>query len=1051
MVVAVVAGALSAGSIPIRVDRALPDSRPGAPVRFGVPFPRGTLAIDESVQVLDDRGALTLHQARTLATWNPAGKQGVRWLLVEFLADPGREYRVVFGSDRVAEPAPEAPIAQVTDGQITLDTGRLSGSIDLKRADLFSSLNVGGAPLVTPGEGERFSGFFVEHETRGLFRGDLDPQPTVVLEEAGPIRAVVKFDGWYTNAAGERFCRFSVRAHFFRGRSDVRLDHSFIYTGVSKDDRIRAMGVQLPRPAGQRGHAWGEGDTQDQIARMFTSSGKVVQDSLNHNAIELLDYTEQDKPPVKIAGRAWGCLNYGGLTLAIRDAWQQYPWGFEVRDGVVQAQLWPRASRLLDTSFDGYWWFLDEHQKRFMLAQKRGAKDESGDDWIARFRRVTNATGAAKTHELWLTLDDMGYGGGRLLREVDQPVLACADPAWMTQTRALDFNPHVPRDDERFADEERYLDAVLAMVRQLTDESHWYGWWDWGGYHQLPGYPRGAFADTHDLQTWHRARPKSHYGWGQLPWTQYFRTGSRQWLRYAQTYTTYSADRAHVHYSADGRTTGYEYHYDHSDIPWVGGYVVPEGPELASNLQQKDDYVYMYWLTGDRRPLDVLATWGEAVCAAPKGTFDAYFKWAPGMARGNDIRNAGQQLHRLMMLYQATWDERYLTIARGVADSFAPIQSEADVILAEGDRSVKDYTGWRFTAAAGWAYEGLWLYHRVTGDERIKRTLQAFIERSVNFDGGIGGGYGAIRAAGYGYQLTGDTLYLDIIRAVFDDLAARWVSNGDWITGSKFTTTSVPQALGVLASAPREWQARALPTHVRGRTLRYRYAAWPGNPTYTAPGEACFRESTDGAWRFRLQFSHGGQWAVLRPDGRAAYESPAFAAPYDRKWIEVTIPADGQTGTYVLRCVKWGEKTQERPEARVLRSDLPVVVRFTNLTAPPQVLSDPKAAVQGRSLFLRGQGASLAVHVAPSGRRDFGLFQDGRLLSSTAGRRSDFSGCFALEATGLNGATLLELRPLGTGEQFHLLAGSPDFALRYLWMDGAAPVVAANPADFFEP
>jgi hypothetical protein len=93
----------------------------------------------------------------------------------------------------------------------------------------------------------------------------------------------------------------------------------------------------------------------------------------------------------------------------------------------------------------------------------------------------------------------------------------------------------------------------------------------------------------------------------------------------------------------------------------------------------------------------------------------------------------------------------------------------------------------------------------------------------------------------------------------------------------------------------------------------------------------------------------------------------------------------------------------------------------------------------------------VAVHVAPSGRRDFGLFQAGRLLSSTAGRRSDFSGCFALEATGLNGATLLELRPLGTGEQFHLLAGSPDFALRYLWIDGAAPVVAANPADFFEP
>jgi hypothetical protein len=1043
-----------AGVIPVQVDHPLPDARPAAPVRFGVPFPREGMKVGDPIQIVDDNQALVTHQARTLATWNPDGSQGVRWLLVDFLADSKRKYRILFGADRVkTELAATPDVARVDNGQIILDTGRLAGPIALKRVDLWSSLKIDGAPAVEPAKADLFSGFFVEHQTRGLFRADLDPAPTVVLEETGPIRAVVKLDGWYTNAKGEQFCRFSIRAHFFRGRSDVRLDHTFIYTGNSQEDRIVAMGLQLQRRPAQRGKVWGDTDRRDAIALDFTGDTRVVQDSPNHDAIELLKYSAEVPTPVKIANRALGSMTYDGLTIAIRDAWQQYPWGFEVRDGAVQTQLWPRSPRPLDTSFDGYWWFLDEHQKRWMLGAKRGAASESPDDWIARFRRTTKASGAAKTHELWVTFADRTYNGGQLLREVANPVLACADPAWMTQTRALDFSVHVPRDDVRFPDEERYLDAMLNMVQKLGEENHWYGWWDWGGYHQLPGYPRGAFAQTHDLLTWHRARPKSHYGWGHLPWLQYFRSGSRQWLRYAQTYTTYSADRAHCHHTGNGRTAGNEYHYDNSEIPWVGGYVKPSGPELTSNLQQKDDYVYIYWLTGDRRPLDVLQMWGESLCAAPKGTLDAYYKWAPGMSAGNDIRNAGQQLHRLMMLYQATWDPRYLTIAQGVADSFAPIQSERDVILAEGDRKIPNYDGWHFVAAAGWAHEGLWLYYQVTGDERIRGTLMAFVERSVNEDGGIGGGaYGAMRIYSYAYQLTGKTLYLDMIRASLDDVVARGVNHGSWVSGAKFTTTAVPRALGVLASAPESWRIKALPTHERGRTLRYRYAPSPQNLTYTAAGEACFREAKDQPWRFRLQFSHGGQWALFRPDGKVAYESPLFSPPFDRKWIEVEVPADGQSGVYVLKCVKWKAQTQERPDARVLTSDLPVVIRFQNLTAPPEALSDPLAAVSGRSLFFGAKDAQVRVHVVPATKRNWGLFVNGELADQTAGRHANYLGGFALERRGLTPMKdVLELRPRDSATDFYPLSELGRFPLEYLWTEGAAPVVSGNAQDWFLP
>src|SRR5690606_30827682 len=122
-----------------------------------------------------------------------------------------------------------------------------------------------------------------------VFRSDLDPAPKVVLEEAGPIRATIKADGWYTNEKGEQFCRFSIRASFYRGRSDVRLEHTFIYTGKSVEDKIVGLGVQLPQKNGLRGYYGGEGLLPPVMAGDFTSNIKLIQDSPDHHRFEFYD------------------------------------------------------------------------------------------------------------------------------------------------------------------------------------------------------------------------------------------------------------------------------------------------------------------------------------------------------------------------------------------------------------------------------------------------------------------------------------------------------------------------------------------------------------------------------------------------------------------------------------------------------------------------------------------------------------------------------------------------------------------------------------------
>jgi hypothetical protein len=1046
--VIVAGGSLNAQTIPLIVDSYWPDDREATPVKFGVPFPKGHLIDAARVKLVDGQGRTLPHQQRVLATWDSQGREGVRWLLVDMLADPSGTYALVV--DDQPQPAQaQAPVARLEGDIITLDTGPLTGTVATHGGlDLFSKLKCVGTPVVTAAPGT-FSGFYVEHETRGLFRADLDPEAKIVLEESGPIRATIKADGWYVNDQGERFCRYSIRAHFFRGRSDVRLDHTFIFTGLSKDDRLRSVSLALPRTPGKTGYLGGADFHKGQIVASVGDAASFVQDSFDHEHIELTSSTFQPGKTVRVADRAGGWITYDQATVAIRDAWQQYPWELEVDAGVVRVHLWPRHGRLLDTTWDGQWWFLSDRQKQAMAMTKHKARG-TPQEWTDRLRAATNATGAAKTHELWVSFNSEQWrafptmrhsSAAGLAREVAYPLLVAADPQWTTSTRALDFSPHAPP-DPRWRELDDYLDAMLDMVNRVTEERAVYGWWDWGGYHQhaldTRLYMDAGRIDNGGQQTWHRAHPKSHYSWGILPWNQVYRTASRDWLRYAQTYTLYSADRAHVHHTAHGRDAGAEYHYDNSEIHWMGGYASsPGGDILASPLQYKGDYLAMYWLTGDRRPLDVLESWGDLVlrktdAGDPWGTWNVPFK------EGNDIRNAGMQLHRLMTLYQATWDERYRTLAQRMVASFLGVQTREDLIAQEM------YMGSRVHGHIGWAHEGLWLYWNLTGDERIKTPMMTFINRARDFDGGMGmgQGYGVLRALTYGYLLTGDSSYLDLGRGVSDYMLALGAGPSNWGAGTlKFDTVSLPLFIGTMASADDEWKSRRLPLQDRGNTLTYRCYDFTNSPERHG-ARVYFREQADRAWSVDAVFTHSGRVQMQGPDGRVVAEASIDAA-LDKR-ARLSIPTDGQAGDYVLVCV--GAQAEpgrrQQPFGRIVRTDLPMVFDGTqaNYTQPTGVVR--KAYVQ--------QPANQPMTVLVEWRTPQRVLAirdgAGQVLASTQTTRPHGNGTVLLTAPQSGHA-----RELSIGVSVATPSASEESYPFRLQVAGPPNFLAVNPGEWFEP
>lgn len=1051
LLVLVFAAQAAAGEIPIHLSQDTIPAETPTHVKCGVPFPRDAYHTGDPIRLVDESGETQTLQTRVTATWDKAGEQGVRWLLIDFLADPRKSYTLQFGS----EASPDAPaIATETGDAITIDTGLLKGTISKTAFDPFTHMTVNGQPLAQPSA--PFNGFYIEHETLGILRADLDNEASVILEENGPNRACVKADGWYVSVAGERFGRFSIRLHYTRGSGTVRVLHTFIYTGLSAEDRILDIGLQLencPESYGGGYSQWGVEPVEDGRkwaghARKETPRVAIVQDSFDRDHHEFKQIN-LDTGDVTAAGeKLGGWLRYITrpvvLTVAIKDAWQQYPFEFEFDDRIVRIHFWPKHGRAMDLSWDGYWWWLTDRQKRYM-AENKPHKGDDLDAWMARLRERTNATGAAKTHELYLTWHetrrfdtaDRPADAWAYARDADQPVYAYPDPAWCATTRALDHCLHT---FDTTTDESRYAEAYLNLMQTAVEKRHYYGFWDYGGYHQhLLSYSPGRLQDDGGLGRWHRARPKSHYGWGTFAWLNYFRTAQRPYRDYARIYTLYAADRAMCHHTAHGRIAGAEYHYDNSEIHWMGGWHGSPGGDIpSSNLQQKDDFVFNYWLTGDRRTLDVLEMWGEQIVNT-NGDNDAWLKPFLEIKHGNLNRNAGMMLHRLCMLYQATWDDRIGAMADKLADAFAEIDTMEKLRAVE----VGNNGDWTWHASSGWAYDGLWQYHQLTGDERIRHTLELYCRRAAEFLSGCARGdeYRTFSALTYGYELTGDTLYLDLGKAACDRLVGQWIHSASFNPGPKHDNVVMMRFVGAMANA-KDYTPR---DHI---DFRYADRSRPN----LDPSRAHLRETVDGAWSIDVVFDSGGTFVVTRPDGEVAVRREVDRL--DGSLVTLEIPADGMTGDYVLSSEGITDAVNKylhhsfTPYACVMRkpADMKMVVRVPQ---QPHVQNP----LRGRAFYFQAPADrdDMAVLLAPveGEARRYTVEQiDGDWHASTDDLMLDGAGVYTISLPRDSQPRMYRLSAEVPADAYYTFVENSNGMIAFR---NIPPYVSASPNEWFAP
>jgi len=91
-----------------------------------------------------------------------------------------------------------------------------------------------------------------------------------LVEQEGPLRAVIKINGIHRTQNKREWLPFSLRLYFYSGGDSVKLSHSFIYDGDDQTDFIRGLGLEVEVPmhdelynrhiriVGEDGGIWGE-------------------------------------------------------------------------------------------------------------------------------------------------------------------------------------------------------------------------------------------------------------------------------------------------------------------------------------------------------------------------------------------------------------------------------------------------------------------------------------------------------------------------------------------------------------------------------------------------------------------------------------------------------------------------------------------------------------------------------------------------------------------------------------------------------------------------
>lgn len=600
--------------VELQVSEPAAHARTSVPVTSGVPFSQGLLAADAELTLYTEGQQLPL-QTKVLATW-PDGS--VRWLLLDSQLTLAAEQTRTMQLKEEMPPAIADPLlVQVEPAVITVDTGPLRVEIPRNYGGLIHRAWVDQQLIIDAPSDPIDRGAWVQRggtsfyssllqntsspaggDSIALYRSYIqdngqeggfnlfDPWDlSVTVEEAGPLRAVVRVSGALLDSSGMGFCSFVVRIHAFRGKSTLRFDHTFVFTG-DEQDTIASYGVRFPFLG-----------STTLINGVSASTGTLLQQSYDQYSINGVAHSGQ---ALGYLGRDNGNLSMG---VVLRDMAENYPKALVATAEALEVQLYPQDVAPLDLS--RYSHTIDS------------ANGETGDN------RDRGAQGLAKSDTFLLQLGSAALVESSLVAAAEKlsagPVLALATPDWVSNSGVMGigdfaFAPSVDSPVHYRIDRVLHILADFMRYNQRR-QFLWFGLLDYGDI-------RGWFHGGGSGFTWHEL---GRYGWSgnsgepsnQL-WVQFLRKPSQQLFLDAEALARHTQDVQMVHYGdASGSGAG---DWSGRNREFVVGSLHRHGRQAFSGYAGLPEYSHIsgvetyYYLTGDGRAREALYEAAQFIC-----------------------------------------------------------------------------------------------------------------------------------------------------------------------------------------------------------------------------------------------------------------------------------------------------------------------------------------------------------------------------------------------------------------------------------------------------
>ncbi|MEO7143503.1 MAG: Tat pathway signal sequence domain protein [Bryobacteraceae bacterium] len=604
-----------------------------AGVSWGVPFARGTVSKEQNFALTGNDGMSLPLQSWPLAYWPDGSIKFVGFATVAPANSPG-EMRLAPGS--AAPVGPAVRVEQRADA-IEVDTGAIQCSIPRRGPDFIGSLRMDGREIVRQGRlvcRAEDRGKLASSNAAGLDEYVSDIRNTVV-EQSGPVRAVVRIEGVHKASSGNReWLPFTLRLYFHGGLEHVRLVHTFIFDGDQETDFIRGIGVSFAVAMREEAHnrhvrfsgdgpgVWGE-PLQPATGRaplfapgtrtnLYTSQlagqrlpnkdafdargQKLLTDWAVWDAYKLVQPTadgftiqKRTNPRSCWLDAGWGRRTTGvvfvgdvsgGLGAGLRNMWQSYPASFEIEDAASAAAglriwFWPPDAPAMDLRH------YDTKAHGLMSSYEDVQPGFSTAHGVARTSEAMLFPGAAvPSHE----------ETARRAKLTQEPPLLVASPAYLHSTKVFGIWSLPDRSVAAKAAVEDRLDAAFALYRREVEQRHWYGFWNYGDVmHQHDG-PRHAWRYDVGGFAW----DNTELGTGVWLWYTFLRTGRVEVFRMAEAMTRHTSEVDVYHL---GRFAGLGSR--HNVRHWGCG-------AKEARISQAAYRRFFYYLTTDERTGDLM-------------------------------------------------------------------------------------------------------------------------------------------------------------------------------------------------------------------------------------------------------------------------------------------------------------------------------------------------------------------------------------------------------------------------------------------------------------